>query len=261
MDSKPFHTKILSAGIHISFTDDIDVSMLESTGTIIHSNFNLHTDHCYQPPDCCEIQGLETFVLDDDRGLEYINTYSIVSDPLGLVIDSTTGQTRRPISWLIGPNSSGVPTFYDFPNCTIEPTVNGLDPACDIGFEVHPYETEGYEFADPECEVYCKPSPACELGLEENILELNLLESSVVECEEVCGFQPSGRLGLELSEIEQYAIEYADPIPVEIWANNYHGPCTSAAVPCSDVSHTTVSARIYETLTIIEDGVTVLLDV
>lgn len=252
LDSKPFHTKILSAGIHITFTDDLDVTMEEDFQLTVHQNFNLHTDHCIQPPVCCEIQGYETFVWEDERGYAFLKSYWFVSDPIGLDINPSTGQTNRNLEWFVGYNSSGIPVFYEFPECNIdEPTLNTADPTCEIGFEVYPNETNGYEYADPSCELYCTPQISCVMGLEESLLEANALEASETTCDEVCGYQP-------INTSDDFP---AGPTPTEIWNNNYYGSCSSPVIPCEDVSHTTVSARIYETLTIIEDGVTVLLDV
>jgi hypothetical protein len=258
LDTKPFHTKILTAGVQVLFEDNMDVDLSEESLFTIHQNFNLHTDHCVQPPDCCIIQGLETSVIEDSMGLEYVGDYSIVSDPYGLQIDSTTNTTRRPIQWFIGYNSAGIPVFYDFPHCDIEPKINVSDSFCAIGFEVYPYETDGYEFSDPKCEVYCEENSACELGLEEYSLEVNQLESGSEQCEAVCGYAPNERIGLEVGTHEQYPIEYVDPIPSELWPENYYGPCTVQDIPCPDVSQTTVSTGMYESFMIYEDGVLLL---
>jgi hypothetical protein len=259
LDAKPFHTKILSAGIQINFSDDLNVAPEEDFFSIVHLGFNLHTDNCDQPPDCCVMQGLETTVL-EDLGIEMDSPiYSIITDPRGLDINPETNAPYRNPLWYIGLSSGGVPVFYDFPMCDVEPTISTTMPGCEIGFEVYPYETTGYEFGDPLCEVYCEPQPACETGLERELLESNLLESGTIDCEAVCGYQPSMRIGLELGELEEFPIEYADPLPTEIWSNNYHGPCTVPSTsPCPDISHTTVSAAMVEFFQVIEDGVLLL---
>ena len=136
-DAKPFHTKVVQAGVTISFADSIKIAFTEQLYMDLDQLFHTHTGGCKTEPVPCTSDGFESEVYDDEFGFEPTLRYTLAEYPVGT---PTVGQLN-----FVGYSAHGNPVFVVAELCA-DP-----EPPCPEGFETSPYDIAYYDFSDPEC--------------------------------------------------------------------------------------------------------------
>ncbi len=136
-DAKPFHTKVVQAGVSLTFTETMRVSAKEYLFGDIEQLFHTHRGNCVVEPVPCTSDGFESEVYDDGFGFEPTIRYTLAEFPVGT---PTAGDLN-----FVGYSAAGNPVFVVAEDC-IEP-----DTACPEGFELSPYDQAYFDYADPDC--------------------------------------------------------------------------------------------------------------
>lgn len=136
-DVKPFHTKVIQAGISLSFTDTMAVGVREQLHSDIEQLFHLHRGNCNIEQTPCVSDGFESEVYDDEVGFEPTIRYTTAEFPIGT---QTTGMLN-----FVGYSAVGNPVFIVLDECTTPP------PPCPDGFEMYGYDQALFDDTDPDC--------------------------------------------------------------------------------------------------------------
>lgn len=155
-DVKPFRTKVIQAGVSLTFTDTMNVSVREYLLSDIEQLFHMHRGVCTTPPVPCVNDGFESEVYDDEVGFEPTIRYTIAEYPVGT---PTVGMLN-----FVGFSAAGNPVFIVADECLIP------DTTCLEGFELYAYDQADFDGEDPECVRTCNgayvdkcstPGPTC----------------------------------------------------------------------------------------------------
>jgi len=140
-DVKPFHTKVVQAGVSLSFSDTMKVSIREQLLSDIEQLFHTHRGNCAVEPVPCTTDGFESEVFDDEFGFEPTIRYTLAEYPQGT---PTVGMLN-----FVGFSAAGNPVFVVAEDCP------PLDPICPEGFELSSYDQAYFDGADPDCLATC----------------------------------------------------------------------------------------------------------
>jgi hypothetical protein len=136
-DVKPFRTKVVEAGISLSFSDEIKLGITEQLLLDVDQLFHRHVGNCYVPPVPCVTDGFESEVYDDTFGFEPTIRY----DTIELSLSTPTTDVLN----FVGYGASGLPVFVVGYECLTSDTI------CPEGFEMVEYDVALFDYADPEC--------------------------------------------------------------------------------------------------------------
>lgn len=136
-DVKPFHTKVIQAGISLSFADVMRVEVREQLHSDIEQLFHLHRGSCTIEQVPCVSDGFESEVYDDEVGFEPTIRYTTAEFPVGT---PTVGMLN-----FVGFSAVGNPVFIVSEECDTP------SPVCPEGFEMYGYDQALFDDTDPEC--------------------------------------------------------------------------------------------------------------
>lgn len=140
-DVKPFHTKVIQAGISLAFADVLRVEVREQLHSDIEQLLHLHRGNCNTEQILCVSDGFESEVYDDEIGFEPTMRYTTAEFPVGT---PTVGMLN-----FVGYSAVGNPVFIVLEECSAP------YPECPEGFEVYGYDQALFDNTDPECVRTC----------------------------------------------------------------------------------------------------------
>jgi hypothetical protein len=136
-DVKPFRTKVIQAGVSLTFAETMTVGVKEYLLSDIEQMFHTHRGNCVVEPVPCVNDGFESEVYDDEVGFEPTIRYTMAEYPIGT---PTVGMLN-----FVGFSAAGYPVFIVAEECLAP------DTACPEGFELYGYDQTYFDGDDPEC--------------------------------------------------------------------------------------------------------------